>query len=203
MQAVNAAGPMNSVTDIIRQDCMILPTASIIRASAYADVDGFDPELQGYEDDDLFFRIFRAGWSSLYVPEPLAAFRIHRESSSRSASFRKSRMRYFEKIVAELPDDVQLNRYYITDHMQPRMLASTLFDYAKALRVKDDAEARAIVGDLNRLLTWANNGGTPRTRIRLGLFVMRLPRLARGLLAVRATLPPWMRPRVPPVLLRS
>jgi len=47
--------PKRSVNEIIAADIMALPSATMVRRIAFLDLGGFDPALQGYEDDDLYF----------------------------------------------------------------------------------------------------------------------------------------------------
>jgi len=196
MRAVGADTPRTTVTDIIQRDGMVLPSASIIRASAFRQVDGFDSRLRGYEDDDLFLRVFRAGWTSRFTPESLTVFRVHANSSSTRSIFRDSRMTYFAKVAESLPDDVRLNRYYVSDLLRPRMLNSTLFEYSVALNLGHHDEARSIAATLSTLLESA----APGRRRHAALFVLRRPRLARFLLGIHARVPRRLRPRIPPVL---
>lgn len=199
MRVIGADGPRASVIDIIRGDAMVLPSASVIRARAFGDVGGFDPRLRGYEDDDLFLRIFRAGWTSTFVAESLTSFRVHPNSSSTRGIFRASRMIYFSKVAAALPDEVRMNRYYVSDLLRPRMVSSTLFEYSVALSLHHDDEAREIATDLRALLHTAR----PGRRRRLSLAILSRPRLARMLLRLYARTPLPFRPKVPPILTRG
>ena len=52
--------PKTTLHQILGSDLMVLPSASVLRRSAYLAVGGFDVELSGYEDDELFLRMFRA-----------------------------------------------------------------------------------------------------------------------------------------------
>lgn len=176
--------PKLSAIAWIMEDTMILPTASVVRASAYQAVGGFDWQLQGYEDDDLWFRLFRAGWESEYVRDSLARFRVHGASSSRSASFRQSRLRFFRKVAATLPDDDRLQRYYVSDVLVPRLVRSNLGDYRAAIETRDWAEARDIARSLEELFAGSRNRMLRGYERRL----MRFPRLTRFLSSLlRAT----------------
>ena len=77
---------------------MVLPSASVLRRSMFEQVGGFDEELCGYEDDDLFVRCFRAGWGHRFISQSLTRFRIHGDSSSSSPRFIASRLRHAEKL---------------------------------------------------------------------------------------------------------
>ncbi len=167
--------PKSSVIAWIGEDAMVLPTAAVVSAAAFRDVGGFDPQLQGYEDDDLWIRLFRAGWEVHFEPRSLASFRVHQGSSSTDASFRESRSRFFRKLAAEIPDDQRTRRLYVTDVLVPRMLRSSIADYFVALRAGDDDEARAIAGFIDEVFE-SSSSALLRPHERL---VLRHPRLAR------------------------
>jgi glycosyltransferase involved in cell wall biosynthesis len=190
----NVPQPKSDVVGYLARDAMILPTASLVRTAALNAVGGFDPRLSGYEDDDLFFRLFRAGWDCRFEPRALAQFRVHPTSSSARASFGISREIYFDKMCAELPDDPRLNRYYVTDLLLPRVLFASLSDYAAALSLHSDADARAIAHSATRMSAHSRVSG----RRKFGLAVIRHPALCRLLLRVVRKLPRGMRPRLTP-----
>ena len=60
--------PKRHLTAILRQGIIIRPSATLISRAAFEAVGGFDERLCGYEDDDLFLRIFRASFDNAYVP---------------------------------------------------------------------------------------------------------------------------------------
>jgi glycosyltransferase involved in cell wall biosynthesis len=186
--------PKSDVVDYLAHDAMILPAASVVRTAALESIGGFDPRLSGYEDDDLFLRLFRAGWECQFEPRALAQFRVHSTSSSARASFRVSREIYFDKVRTELPDDARLNRYYVSDLLLPRILSSSLSDYAIALSLGSDSDARAIAQSATRMA----HRSRMSARRRLGLTVLRHPRLCRLFLGILRLLPRRMRPRLTP-----
>ena len=55
----------------------VLPSAVLIAREAFEAVGGIDERLSGYEDDDLFLRIFGAGYDNVYLNERLSKWRIH------------------------------------------------------------------------------------------------------------------------------
>jgi glycosyltransferase involved in cell wall biosynthesis len=89
--------PEQSFTGLLRQDLMMLPSASLIRTRAFRDSGGFDTQFRGYEDDDLFLRIFQAGWNFAFEPRDVTNYRIHDENSSRQSTFIRSRERFYLK----------------------------------------------------------------------------------------------------------
>jgi len=188
--------PRVTLHELIAQDIMVLPSASVLRASAFAAVGGFDPQFRGYEDDDLFIRIFRLGWRSHFEPRALTYFRVHANSSSGRSLFRESRMRFFEKMRIAIPDDTRLNRRYVSDLLAPRLLYSTVTEYSSALSAHDDDEARSIAESIVTLISVAS----PRAKAKLGLMVLANPPLARAILRAIRLLPRVMRPNLHPAL---
>jgi glycosyltransferase involved in cell wall biosynthesis len=113
--------PEQSFTGMLRKDLMMLPSASIIRTRAFHEGGGFDTQFRGYEDDDLFLRIFRAGWSFAFEPRDVTNYRIHSENSSRQSTFIRSRERFYLKYRAVFealgPDDLNAFRALIAERM--------------------------------------------------------------------------------------
>lgn len=159
--------PRNSITDWIGSDSMILPSAALVRTAAFRAVDGFCEELIGYEDDDLWIRLFRAGWRTKYVKRSLGVFRVHAGSSSTQASFRRSRIVFFQRVSRMMPDHVELRRYYTTDVLLPRLLASSTADYRAAVRAGLDAEAVEIARNIAELMAVAGSRVLSRRQLRM------------------------------------
>lgn len=190
--------PKTSVHELIAEDVMVLPSASVIRKTAFTAVGGFDPRLRGYEDDDLFVRMFQGGWTSRFYPESLASFRVHRGSSSDKSLFRDSRMIYFHKLVEQFPDDHRRHRFFVSHVIVPRMVRSTLSEYSHAVQSKLYREAREIAGCI---ATITKAGSRVTGRQRLGLMILHRPRLSRALINVNRSLPRFLRSRAVSVLL--
>ena len=91
--------PKRSLTGCLMTDMFVLPTSSLISREAFERVGGFDERLVGYEDDDLFLRLFRHGYDSVYLPRALSKWRIYSSSASFSSSMGRSRMIYFRKLI--------------------------------------------------------------------------------------------------------
>lgn len=188
--------PKTTLSQILGSDLMVLPSASVLRRSAYLAVGGFDTELSGYEDDELFIRMFRARWKSAFVPHALTMFRTHPASSSRRGSFRRSRLIFLDKLAAEVPDEVSMNRMYVSDLLVPRLVEGTIAEYSAAVSLHHDDEARAIVPDLRRILKARH----PARYSRAVLWVLARPRLTRTVLRVHRWLPRSLRPKLNPGL---
>lgn len=116
----HAEHPKTNIFDLIGHDMHVLPSASMISREAYEAVGGFDAQFMGYEDDDLFLRIFRAGYTNHFTPRPVTVWCIHTESTSYGVRMARSRFRYFKKLADAFPDDSIKQRYYLRDLLIPR-----------------------------------------------------------------------------------
>lgn len=176
--------PKSSLNDIIGADIMALPSAMMVRRIAFLDLGGFDPALQGYEDDDLYFRGFRAGWNPHYIDHALVNYRTHASGSSMSPTFRASRLRFVDKIASGFPDNPRTHSHHIRDLLVPRMSRSFMLDYAVALNMGELTLARTIAHDLRTLfeLTTIRSGGTLTLKARVGLWLLARPSVARFVL---------------------
>ena len=177
--------PKQTIFECVSTDIMVLPSASVLRRTAFEQSGGFDVTLSGYEDDDLFVRFFRLGWEHLFVETPLVRFRIHSRGSSTSRRFIDSRMRYAAKLEASLPDDARMQRYYAADAIAPRFFVTTLDDYMRACSAREWDEAEAILKVVNHF------GRRRRSSLRLRwkLFWIQNPRRFRSLVALNDAMP--------------
>ena len=139
----NTTHPKRSLDACLSEDMFVLPSASLISRQAFDAVGGFDERLSGYEDDDLFRRIFQAGFANDYIDEPLAQWRIYRSSSSFSDRMRESRLAYFEKLRREFPDPARISR-----DLAPRFVRSILAEYDRCAAAGDRRRMRLAAQDL-------------------------------------------------------
>ena len=126
--------PKTNVYMCLDRDMFVLPSASLISREAFEAVGGFDEQLIGYEDDDLFFRLFRAGYANVYLDEALSAWRIYSSSTSFTAKMGRSRMIYARKLIAQFPDEPEHGRYWARDVIAPRFFRNFVGDVFKAAR---------------------------------------------------------------------
>lgn len=112
--------PKADVFKMLSEDMFVLPSASIISRRAFERVDGFDPQFMGYEDDDLFLRMFRAGFTNTFIDKPVTVWCINPESTSYSIRMSRSRWRFLKKVYAEFPSDPIRSRYVMRDLLIPR-----------------------------------------------------------------------------------
>lgn len=142
------SNPKKSLIDLLRSDMFVLPSASIITRKAFESVGGFDEQFMGYEDDDLFLRIFRKGFTNYYVDEPVTVWCIHGESTSYSVKMSRSRFKYFVKLSQQYPDNPERGLYFFRDCIAPRFGRAFLADAVKAT-VKRSADKPEIVSFLS------------------------------------------------------
>lgn len=184
--------PRTSLADLIGQDLMVLPSATVVRSDMLRAVGGFDEELSGYEDDDLFIRMFRHHALPAYSSRSTVQFRIHAGSSSMSASFGASRLKFLDKLAATVPDNERLNRYFVRDLVVPRLLRTTISEYLTCLLHGNDAEAVVLA----RLAAQIAGRARPTARRRAGLWLLGRPSWCRRALRCRGLLPRSLRRRV-------
>lgn len=174
--------PKRSLIDLLQSDMFVLPSASIISREAYEAVGGFDEQFTGYEDDDLFMRLFRKGYSNAYVDKPVTVWCIHKESTSYSIKMARSRARYFTKLAGIFGDDPERGLYFFRDCLSPRFGRMFLFDAFKA--AKSNSPARAEVSEILRSFAstvYANEYTSRRRKLKLRFAVLLFTRC-----------PPWL-----------
>ncbi len=125
--------PKVNIFNMLASDMFIFPSASLVRTDALLAIKGFDERLSGYEDDDLFLRLFRAGWLNCFIPESLLCYRRHAVSSSFSSRMWISREIFAQKLLDNYPDDPVLVRYYIRDIIAPRFYNASQEEYIRHL----------------------------------------------------------------------
>jgi glycosyltransferase involved in cell wall biosynthesis/SAM-dependent methyltransferase len=127
--------PKRHIHDCIGNDMFVLPSAALISRRAFEAVGGFDEQLCGYEDDDLFLRIFRAGYDNIYLDMPLSKWRIYPGSASYSPRMTRSRGIYTRKLLEMFPDDPKRFHYYARDLIIPRFGEHAIREYADAVKL--------------------------------------------------------------------
>lgn len=189
LRAFEVRHPKRTITDCVRADLMVLPSASVLRRVAFEAVGGFDEALSGYEDDDLFLRFFRSGWEQVFVDRTLVRFRIHDSGSSSARRFLDSRMRFASNLAALLPDDPRMMRFYMRDSIAPRFFQASLDDYVRASSAGAWEDARLALAVLNRFAALRKRS----TGLRWKLAWIQSPRLFRMLIGLNDRLPQWLR----------
>jgi len=188
---VRTAHPKRDLFDCIAHDMFILPSATLMSRRAFDAVGGFDERLSGFEDDDLFLRMFRKGFDNIYIERALSQWRIFGTSASFSPRMRRSRMVFFRKLVETCPDDPLRDRYPVMQYIAPRFFPWLVREYTDAVSRGDRAAISAACDDLQYAASLHN----PRVRMlmKLGLPLMRQPGLAIACLPLIGSVRPMLR----------
>ena len=123
---------------LIASDMFVLPSASLILRNAFEAVGGFDEQFTGYEDDDLFLRLFRAGYTNYFLDKPVTVWCIHSASTSYGIKMSRSRLKYFKKLVSLYQDDPSRELYYFKDCLMPRFGREIILDSLRAAKTKSE-----------------------------------------------------------------
>jgi glycosyltransferase involved in cell wall biosynthesis len=134
--------PKRTLGACLGANMYVLPSAALIDRSAFDRVQGFDPRLSGYEDDDLFVRMFLAGYYNVFIPRALSAWRIHGGSASHTPRMAKSALIYAGKLIEQFPDDADGPRHHRRDDIAPRFLRTGLAGFLRGLRAGRPDEVR-------------------------------------------------------------
>ena len=140
---VDVQHPLLDIKVMLRNNMNILPSATLISREAFLAVGGFDPELRGYEDDDLFMRFFLAGYKNRFTPEAVTVWTINKSSTSFSESMSRSRFIYFNKLMKTFPAGSLYGTKVFGDLLAPRFgfhLADDVI--ASAFRQDDHFQTR-------------------------------------------------------------
>ena len=112
--------PHKSLKTLVGENMYIVPSATLINRNAFLAVGGFDPQLRGYEDDDLFLRFFLAGYSNRFTPEAVTVWTINTTSTSFTESMARSRFIYFKKLLNTFPEGSVVGTYVFGQLMYKR-----------------------------------------------------------------------------------
>ena len=172
----HAKHPKRSIFDLLRYDMFVLPSAALVSRKAFDAVGGFDSQFMGYEDDDLFLRIFRKGYSNHFVDKAVTVWCIHTASTSFGIRMVRSRFKYFKKLLQMFPDEHQRGRYYLREYLMPRFQLFFVNEAIEAIK-KDDqyrGEMTAVLDDYAAIV-FANPyvGRKKKLRLWITLFLLR------------------------------
>jgi glycosyltransferase involved in cell wall biosynthesis len=152
-----------SLAQCLRENMFVLPSASLISREAFEKVGGFDERLSGYEDDDLFLRLFRAGYDNVFLDEPLSQWRIYGSSSSHTARKRSSGVVYVQKLLSDFQDVGAVRDNLAGEYIAPRFVKTLLIEYFRAVSRKDPAAMQQSIDCIVSLLPYLKF----RTRVAL------------------------------------
>jgi len=96
--------PKMSIEDILFKDIFVMPGVMIMKKETFEKVGGFDEHLSGYEDDDLFLRLFENS-RIFYLPVPTLRWRFHSDNFSLSSRMLVSRSYYWRKLLKNYADN--------------------------------------------------------------------------------------------------
>lgn len=159
--------PKRDLRTCLSEDMFILPSAALIRRTAFEEIRGFDEQLVGYEDDDLFLRLFVAGWGNSYIPESLSFWRMHGGNTIISRRMILSRRSYADKLMAAYPDRPERGEYYVRDYIAPRFYSLNLSQYKWGLLIGNLGLCREVLVDMRKFAVLAVRGS--RTKVLLAL----------------------------------
>lgn len=184
--------PKRDLPHVLGAGVIIQPGATLIKKKAFDDVGGFDPKLSGYEDDDLFLRIFRRGWTNIFIPETLSTWRIYWSSSQFSQRTVDSWRYYADKLMALYPDDPRGMRCWTRDCIAPRFFNTALVSYERALTNGEFNLCRELAADAIKYANATDIAHIGRKQ-RAILKLMMFPRLYKQLLKINSLLPARLR----------
>jgi glycosyltransferase involved in cell wall biosynthesis len=179
--------PKRRLNSLLLQGMIIQPSATLVSRAAFEAVGGFDEKLCGYEDDDLFLRMFRESFENAYVPFPTSQWRIHSSSCGGSDRMDSSLKYYIKKLLAAFPDDPWRGDYYARDLIAPRFITTWLQMYLRASRFKNYAKMREYSREALALVPLLSMSPR-RLRYSLALPLLRFPRLGMTIIALHQIL---------------
>jgi glycosyltransferase involved in cell wall biosynthesis len=185
LDSIPTPQPKKSLKEHLQHDLFIVPSASMVLKEAIERVGMFDERLSGYEDDDLFLRLYSATYGSAYINKSVTKWRLYSSSTSFSKRMATSRMIYFKKQLELFPDDPVFEISWSRDVIGPRFMLLAHNDFVKATRSHDLANIERAWADVEAIAPVMKTGISRRVRrfsplIRL-LYQNRLYRRARRL----------------------
>lgn len=153
LNQVPSPHPKHSLVQCLQHDMFILPGASIFTKQAFEEAGRFDERLAGYEDDDLWVRMFSTGCKSIYLKDDaVTKWRIYTGSTSFSPRMSKSRMIYFHKLIANHPDEPRMNLHWGRDAIGPRFFNILSKEFIDASRSQDLPRLTKAWSDIQEVL---------------------------------------------------
>jgi glycosyltransferase involved in cell wall biosynthesis len=182
------SNPKTSLLNCLMQDMFILPGAPLFTKEAFERVGRFDERLSGYEDDDLYLRMFSGGIRSVFLSrQPVTKWRVYSGSTSFSPRMAKSRMIYFHKLVETYQDDPRMNLFWARDVIAPRFYGNVRSEFIEGLRKRDRARMLQAWRDIQEVLPFMRKRTQRRMRLVSPLISLfcRIPfsGITRGLLS--------------------
>lgn len=177
LDLVDGPRQKTKIHELIGLDVFVLPSASLVDRTAFLSVGGFDEQLSGYEDDDLFLRLFLAGFDHAYVATPLSQWRIYGDSCSQSPRMRASRLRYAMKLIGMFPQDAAAGLDLPRDIVWPRFKKTLRLEMKRMMMAKDRHACSDLADDFIRI---AQAAKTYDLRTRLTITKYRIQAMLRA-----------------------
>jgi glycosyltransferase involved in cell wall biosynthesis len=169
LDTLGCARPKRTLMECLREDMYVVPNSTLVSRSALLAVGGFDERLRGYEDDDLFTRLFVAGYDNVYSDESITKWRCHANSCSHSPAMIRSRAIYCKKLLEDFPDMPAIALHFKRDLLRPRFWSAFAGEYQTAVRSGNLALARACADGLAEFLPHMRPGLRPFMGVMLSL----------------------------------
>jgi glycosyltransferase involved in cell wall biosynthesis len=147
----DARHPKKSLAQCLSTDMFVIPSVTLVSKKAFNDVAGFDERLSGYEDDDLFLRIFSKGYGNVFINKSLAQWRIHDKSCSWESRMSKSRMIYAKKLLDKYQDSFVRGFKYRTEIILPRFIHNILGELRRATLFNNNSYTKQMREDMAEL----------------------------------------------------
>lgn len=178
--------PKSSFVQMISGDMFVLPSASIISKAAFLKVGGFDEQFKGYEDDDLFLRLYHAGFQNSFIDRCVYDWRQHGGQTSASLTMSISRIKFVNKWGTFLKNHVREYEHY-SNGLFLRFYKSILRDYSRSDRENESEYYQLMIDFQNIFSNDQLSGRALRIYQCMGL-IIRLPFFYRRLLLSKSFL---------------
>jgi glycosyltransferase involved in cell wall biosynthesis len=152
----DATHPKRSLAQCLSTDMFVIPSVTLVSKKAFNDVDGFDERLSGYEDDDLFLRIFTKGYRNVFIDKSLAQWRIHDKSCSWDRRMSRSRITYAKKLLDKYQDNFVRGFRYRTEIILQRFIHIILGELRRATLFNNNSYTKQMRDDLCELYPYMN-----------------------------------------------
>jgi glycosyltransferase involved in cell wall biosynthesis len=171
--------PHKDLKTLVGKNMYIVPSATLIKKSAFLAVGGFDPALRGYEDDDLFLRFFLAGYSNRFTSEAVTVWTINTTSTSFTESMARSRFIYFNKLLKSFPEGSVVGTHVFGTLMYKRFAYQFSGDVVEAAFSGGDSFLERVARLVEfRSLVKASNEISSSTKFRYLLVTLPLVKLS-------------------------
>ncbi len=146
----------------------IMTPSIVVRRSVYERLGGFDERLLCSEDWEMWVRI-AASYDVWYEPEPLAVYRMHRDSNTGRHLRSGEDMRYTRDAIAMFSEYLPADRAATVATSARETYARAALETARSMC--DERDATAVLNQLKEALQFSRS---PRTVVRAAWVATRL-----------------------------